>query len=56
MPAAMLCKTPANCRGETCRNIGKHKTKYACIVDADESMRIRLECVPHSCHEDHIAE
>ena len=22
MPAAMPCKTPANCRGETCRNIG----------------------------------
>ena len=42
MPAAMLCKTPTNCSGETCRNIGKHKTKYAWIVDADESMRIRL--------------
>ena len=23
MPAAMLCKTPINCCGETCRNIGK---------------------------------
>ena len=54
MPAAMPCKTPTNCRGETCRNIGKHKTKYACIVDADESMRIRLEGVPHRYHEDHI--
>ena len=29
MPAAMLCETPAHCRGETCRNIGKQKTKYA---------------------------
>ena len=47
MPAAIPCKTPANCRGETCRNSGKHKTKYACIVDADEPMRIRLEGVPH---------
>ena len=56
MPAAMSCKkTPANGSGETCRKIGKHKTKYACIVDADESMRIRLEGVPHRCHEDHIA-
>ena len=27
MPAAMLCKTPTNCRGETCRNIGENKTK-----------------------------
>ena len=50
MPAAMPCKTLVNCRGETCRNIGKHKTKYACVVDADESMRIRLEGVPHNDH------
>ena len=55
MPATMPCKAPANCRGETCRIIAKHKTKYACIVDADESMRIRLEGVPHRCDEDHIA-
>ena len=50
-----LVKTPLNFRGETCRNIGKHKTKYACIVDADESMRIRLEGVPHRYHEDRIS-
>ena len=55
IPAAMPCKTLVNCRGETCRNIGKHKTKYACVVDADESMRIRLEGVPHRYHEDHIS-
>ena len=55
MPAAMPCKTPADCRGETCRNIGKRKTKYACIVDADESMRLKLEGVPHGYHEDHVA-
>ena len=55
MPAAMPCKTPVNCRGETCRNIEKIKTKYACIVDADESMRIRLEGVPQRYHVDHIA-
>ena len=55
MPAAMPCKTPTNCRGETRRNIGKHKTKYACIVDADESRRIRLGGVPHRYHEDHIS-
>ena len=54
MPGAMLCKTPVNCRGETCSSIGKRKTKYACIVDADESMRIRLEGVPQRYHEDHI--
>ena len=55
MPAAMPSETPENCRDETCRSIGKHKTKYACVVDADESMRIRLECVPQRYHEDHIA-
>ena len=55
MPAAMLCKTLANCRGETCLNIGKRNTEYACIVDAHESIRIRLEGVPHRYHEDHIS-
>ena len=29
--------------------------KYACIVEADESMRIRMEGAPHRYHEDHIA-
>ena len=37
MPAAMLCKIPIKSSGETHRNIGKRKMKYACIVDADES-------------------
>ena len=46
MPAGMPCKTPVNCRGETCSSIGKRKTNNACIVDADESMRIRSEGVP----------
>ena len=54
-PAAMPCKTPVNCRWEIFRNIGKHKTKYACIVDADETMKVRLESVPHGYHEDHIS-
>ena len=38
MSAAIPCKTPVHCRGETCRSIGKYKTKHACIVDADESV------------------
>ena len=33
--------------------IGKHKTKYAGI-DADDSMRKRMEGSPHKNHEDHI--
>ena len=55
MPAAMPCKTPVNCCGVNCSSIGKRKTKFACIVDTDESVRLRLEGVPHRHHEDHIA-
>ena len=54
MPTAMPCKTPINSRGETCRSIGKSNTKYACIVDADESTRPRLEGAGHKPHQDHI--
>ena len=43
MPAAMPCKIPTKNSGETHRNVGKRKTKYACVVDADESTRPRLE-------------
>ena len=55
MPAAMPCKTPMNSSGETFRGIGKSKTKDACIAEADESTRSRLEGVPFRYHEDHIA-
>ena len=55
MPTAMLCKTAVTCHRETCRSIGKNKTKYVCIVDAHETMRIRLEGLPHTYHEDHIS-
>ena len=55
MPAAMPCKTPMNSSGETSCGIWKNKTKDACNFEADESMRIRLEGVPHKYHEDHIA-
>ena len=51
----MLCKTPTNSSGETYRGIGKSKARYACIVEADESLRIRMEGAPHRYHEDHSA-
>ena len=54
MPAAMPCKIPMMNSGEAYRNIGKRKTRYACIVDADESTRPRLEGVVHKPHQDHI--
>ena len=53
-PATMLCRTLANCSGETCRTVGENKTKHACIVEVDEIVTIRLECVLHRYHEDHI--
>ena len=55
MPAAMPCKIPIKSSGETHRNFGKRKTKYACIVDADESTRPRLEGAGHKPHPDHIS-
>ena len=54
MPAAMPCKIPIKSSGETHRNIGKRKTKYACVVDADESTRPRLEGAVRKPHQDHI--
>ena len=56
MPAAMPCKTPINSGGETHCGIGENKTKHACIVEADESTRIRFERALCRCHEDQIAE
>ena len=54
MPAAMPCKIPTKSSGETHRNIGKRKTKYACVVDADEYTRPALEGAGHEPHQDHI--
>ena len=55
MPAAMLCKIRRRTYKETCRIVDAGKTKYACIVEADESSRKRLEGNLHKDHEDHIA-
>ena len=41
--------------GERTAVLGKAKQNHVCVVDADESVRIRLEGVPHRYHEDHIA-
>ena len=54
MPAAMPCKVPMKSSGETHRNIGKRKTKHACVVDANESTRPRLKGVGHTFHQDPI--
>ena len=54
MPAAMPCKIPIKSSGETHRNVGERKTKYSCIVDADESTRPRLKGAGHQPHQDRI--
>ena len=54
MPTAMPCKLQRDKYRETCRTVEEHKTKYACIVEADESVRKRMEGSPHKNHDDHI--
>ena len=54
MPAAMPCKIPIKSSVKTYRNIGKRKTKYACVVDADDSTRPRPKRAGHKLHQDHI--
>ena len=54
VPAATPCKIPIKSNGETRRSIGIRKTKYACVVDADESTRPRLEGAGYKPHQDHI--
>ena len=51
MPAATPCKLQHDNYRETCRTVEEHKTKYVCILEADE----RMEGSPHKNHEDHIA-
>ena len=55
MPAAMPCRLQRFPYRETCCAVGEHKTKYACIVEADESLRKRKEGSQNENHEDHIA-
>ena len=54
MPAVMPCNFQREKYRETCRTV-EHKTKYACIVEADESTRKRMEGSPRKNHQDHIA-
>ena len=55
MPAAMPCKIRRRKYKETCRTPDARRTKYAGIVEADKSTRMRLEGTLHKDHEDHIA-
>ena len=55
MPAAMPRRTRREEYMETCSVLDNRQTKYACIVEADESTRKRMEGTLHKDHEDHIA-
>ena len=56
MALAMLCKTcKKNKHGETRSKTNDFKSKFACILEASESKRLRVgESLPNY-HEDHIA-
>ena len=52
---AMLCKNMKNNKNYGCGGSNKIKTRFACILEADESTRMRMgNSIPHH-HEDHIA-
>ena len=55
MPAAMPCKIRRRTYKVICRILETPKTKYACIVEARECTRKRLEGTQHKDSEDHIA-
>ena len=55
MPAAMPCKIRREEYRETCSVSDNCKTNYACIIEADESTRKRMEGTLHKGHEDHVA-
>ena len=57
MAPAMLCKTcKKSKKGKTRSKTNHFKSKFACILEASESTRVRMgESLPNH-HEDHIAE
>ena len=53
---AMPCKTSKTCKhGETRGKTNEFKSKLACILEASESTRLRMEESLPNHHEDHIA-
>ena len=57
MVPAMPCKTSKKSKhGETSGKTNNFKSKFACILEASESTRLRMEDSLPNYHEDHIAE
>ena len=56
MAPAMLCQTSKKSKhGETRSKTNDFKSKFACILEADTSKRLRMEEYLPKYHEDHIA-
>ena len=55
MEAAMPCKLKMYRYRETCVESGNRKSKHACVVEAHESTRKRLERTLQKDQEDRIA-
>ena len=56
MAPAMPCKTcKKNKHGETRGKTNEFKSKFACILEASESTRVRMEESLAKYHEDHVA-
>ena len=56
MAPAMPCKTSEKSKnGETRGKSNEFKSKFACILEASESTRLRMEESLPNYHEDHIA-
>ena len=56
MAPAMPCKTSKKCKhGETRRKTNEFKSKLACILEASEATRLRMEDSLPNYHEDHTA-
>ena len=55
MAPAMPCKTCKKKHGETRRKTDDFKSQFACILEASESTRMRMEESLPIYHEDHIA-
>ena len=51
----MLCKKTTSRNGVTCIRKDDHKSKLSCILEADETRRLRVEGIEKRIHEDHIA-
>ena len=52
---AMPCKWTTSRHGPTRTKNDDHKSKFVCILVAEESKRLRMERIAPKIHEDHIA-